>query len=230
MKLYLIRHAQSFNNAVHSATNRVCDPPLTELGRRQADVVAAHIQAGRESSNDHEAFDFTRLICSPMTRALETARAISAAVQVPVDIWSDVHETHGIWIDKQDGKGPRGCAGIKRSRIETEFPGFGIPHDVSEEGWWNRPPETPEQWRARAIAVTARIRNEILPSGNSAAVIIHGWFLIEMLSDLLFDTPPNGALFGSGNTSITRVTFEERGKVSLDYLNRVDHLPEELKS
>ena len=46
MKLYIIRHAQSINNALANQMDRVCDPSLTELGYRQAEIVAQHLVGG----------------------------------------------------------------------------------------------------------------------------------------------------------------------------------------
>ena len=46
MELYIIRHAQSSNNALADERERVCDPHLTELGRQQAELLAAHLAAG----------------------------------------------------------------------------------------------------------------------------------------------------------------------------------------
>jgi bisphosphoglycerate-dependent phosphoglycerate mutase len=47
MQLYIIRHGQSVNNALWSTTgsneNRVEDPELTEMGKRQAELVADYL-------------------------------------------------------------------------------------------------------------------------------------------------------------------------------------------
>lgn len=229
MTLYLIRHAQSYNNALDDPAGRMCDPPLTDLGRRQAACVAEHIRAARESGGTREPFDFTRLICSPMIRALQTASAIGQATGVPVEVWTDVHETLGIWRDSGDGT-PRGYPGVRRSRVLEEFPGTRLPDDVTDDGWWNRPVETESQWRERAKRVAARIRSELLPARKPAAFIVHGGFVVEMLCELMFDRRPTGFSFDSGNTSVTRLGVEPEGRIRVNYLNRLDHLPEDLLS
>ena len=48
MQLYIVRHAQSTNNALADIRDRVCDPTLTELGERQAEIVGGHLAAGIE--------------------------------------------------------------------------------------------------------------------------------------------------------------------------------------
>ena len=61
MELYLIRHGQSASNA--NPANKSFEPPLTELGERQAR------RAGSELADR----GIVRLYCSPMLRALPAA-------------------------------------------------------------------------------------------------------------------------------------------------------------
>ena len=65
MELYLIRHAQSLNNALPEE-QRVEDPGLTELGLQQADCLGKWIGT----------LALTKVITSPFRRALETAKRI----------------------------------------------------------------------------------------------------------------------------------------------------------
>ena len=92
MEFYIIRHAQSFNNALVDQRQRVQDPPLTELGHRQAAIVAQHLTTGRNpeqkegvSEEDtavhyRRGYGLTRLYCSAMHRSLQTAAALSRAL------------------------------------------------------------------------------------------------------------------------------------------------------
>ena len=70
--MILLRHGQSEFNLHFSATRRdpgIIDPHLTELGRTQAqDAAQALMGQGIE-----------RIIVSPYTRALQTARPVAAA-------------------------------------------------------------------------------------------------------------------------------------------------------
>jgi broad specificity phosphatase PhoE len=70
--ILLIRHGQTAANAAGLLLGRA-DPPLTELGRRQA---AASANAVGE---------VTRVVTSPLRRARETAAAFGARVPVDVD-------------------------------------------------------------------------------------------------------------------------------------------------
>ena len=46
MELYIVRHAQSINNALTDMKDRVMDPTLTDLGQRQAQAIAEHLASG----------------------------------------------------------------------------------------------------------------------------------------------------------------------------------------
>ncbi|HWC39740.1 MAG TPA: histidine phosphatase family protein [Acidimicrobiales bacterium] len=70
--ILLVRHGQTAANAAGLLLGR-SDPPLTDLGRRQA-VASAKVLGG-----------VTRVVTSPLRRARETADAFGAAVPVEVD-------------------------------------------------------------------------------------------------------------------------------------------------
>lgn len=85
MELYIIRHAQSANNALRDPADRVCDPHLTELGRQQAARLARHLANEPHSEQRHGSdpeetsvetiagYGIVKLYCSAMHRSLETA-------------------------------------------------------------------------------------------------------------------------------------------------------------
>ena len=72
MKLYIVRHGQCEWNALHKVCGST-DSPLTEKGRAQAAETAALVA---EMTKD-EPIDL--IIASPLSRALETGKAIQAA-------------------------------------------------------------------------------------------------------------------------------------------------------
>ena len=80
MELYLIRHGQSTNNA---GLPHVADPPLSNLGKQQAYYVGKALQRARIS----------RLYCSPMLRALQTAEIIGGILSLAPHIYIGLHWT-----------------------------------------------------------------------------------------------------------------------------------------
>lgn len=68
-RLYLIRHGESTWNSEHRIQGQ-SDPPLSELGRRQAELLA-HRLAGRS---------FAGFYASDLARALETAQRIGSLI------------------------------------------------------------------------------------------------------------------------------------------------------
>ena len=76
-KLYFVRHGQTYWNV----ENKICgatDSPLTPLGHEQA------VRTGKMLLEEGIRFD--QIICSPLSRAFETARHISEITGVPVRI------------------------------------------------------------------------------------------------------------------------------------------------
>ena len=60
MDLYIIRHAQSTNNALPAEVelrDRVCDPLLSDLGYRQAAFLAEHLATGRDGWSEAASAD-----------------------------------------------------------------------------------------------------------------------------------------------------------------------------
>jgi probable phosphoglycerate mutase len=66
-RLWWARHGQSEANVSHTFSHRRYDPPLTELGRREAADLARRVAA----------LDPTAVYCSPMLRARQTAAAVT---------------------------------------------------------------------------------------------------------------------------------------------------------
>ena len=108
MELFIIRHAQSFNNALANQRYRVVDPPLTEIGLRQAELVARHLANGidhegapieGQAADQPAGMGIQELYCSAMERALQTATAIGRALSLKPQVWVDIHEEGGMWLD-----------------------------------------------------------------------------------------------------------------------------------
>lgn len=241
MELYLIRHGQSYNNAVlEYESQRVPDPELTEIGHQQAQCVAEFLATspnledialmanGRKESAPHPRHRITHLYASPMHRALQTAKPISAALGLKVEVWIDTHEVGGIWMRK-DGV-VTGLGGLTRSQIQQHFPDYVLPETITELGWWN--PQDGEEdimrCASRAIRVAKALRHRATQEetmNDAVALVTHGTFMDQFIKALTNNLPSENEFFWHYNTAITRFDIHRDGRVVARYINRVTHLP-----
>jgi 2,3-bisphosphoglycerate-dependent phosphoglycerate mutase len=252
MQLYLIRHAQSANNELYARTGasdgRQSDPPLTDIGHRQAQLLADFLVAPPQAiakdaqlvwryaeRHDRRGFGLTHLYCSLMVRSIQTSAYIADATGLAPVAWAELHERGGLHqFDEATGE-EIGVAGPNLAWFQAEYPALVLPESIGEPGWWNRPKETVAEAIPRARGVWARLLERHGETDDHVALIIHGGFFQSLLTVLLssedeltvphLDARPLG--FGMSNTSISRLEINS-GVIMLRYLNRIDHLPDEL--
>ena len=236
MQLYFIRHAQSANNKLYEETGswngRDSDPELTELGHEQARRLAEHVACanGEASFRDYvnrSGFGFTHLYSSPMVRALGTAVYLSAALDLPLVVWDDLHEVGGIfYIDDETGE-RIGQPGKTRSELVARFPQAQLPSTLADSGWWDRPPESVELQAQRARRFVTDLVERHGGADDRVAIVSHGGFYNLVLAELQGTPADNGFWFNINNTGITRFNFVPEG-IGLAYANRLEHLPAEM--
>lgn len=101
-RILLVRHGQSTWNADGRWQGRA-DPPLSDLGRRQAEVAADGVVG----------LGITRVFASPLVRAHETATIVGDALGLAIDADPRLQERDaGAWT------------GRTRAEIEAGWPGF----------------------------------------------------------------------------------------------------------
>lgn len=157
--MYLARHGQTMFNVVFGETKRdpgIEDPPLTELGFKQAAELAERLVE----------LDIRRIIASPYTRALQTARIVADRLDVPVTIEADVRERTAYICD----------VGAVTSELAANWPHLDF--DNLEEVWWNREEETISKFHDRCS--TFRTRMAALPDWRHVAIITHWGFVRSM--------------------------------------------------
>lgn len=242
MQLYMIRHAQSENNALWAGTssndNRFPDPPLTETGRQQAYYLAQHIArnwedaAAEEDLHNRNGYHFTHLYTSLMLRAVATGSAIAEQVDIPLVAWEIIHEYGGIFEHNEETDERFGLPGPNRAYFATHYPHLILPDSLGEAGWWARPYESADQVMQRAKTFLAELAQRHKPS-DRVALVTHAGFFVAVLRTLFgFATLDNSEgdnriFLHAQNTSITRLDFGQE-QVELVYLNRLDHLPAHL--
>jgi broad specificity phosphatase PhoE len=249
MELFIIRHGQSANNALADPSQRVQDPPITPLGERQADQLAAFIRQGKhlspaERSSERPYFD--QLYCSAMRRSLQTVRPVGEALGMAPEVWVDIHETGGIFLDHGAEQGVVGYGGMNREQIEREFPGFVVPPAIGADGWWDpaRGQEKMHEGIGRAIGVEQTLRSWALQE-RRIGIVVHGDFMSILIKALGQQLPGTNLHYQHENTAITRVDFHlqdwtmsqdsiDKGEAAnllmVRYVNRVEHLTDELIS
>ena len=200
MELYLIRHGQSEGNISVVSV----DPPLTDLGKEQAQLVATRMST----------LNIDAVFCSPLTRALQTASFIGDALKLPYHVVPDLAE--------QWGNGPWDVLGSQE--IQCRFPRTIVPPEMSEP-WW--PPRAEEETDAyaRASRVEAFLRARYEATDKHVMVVSHGTFGAILISTILGALPCGYTRFSQRNACVSQIEMLP-GRVKLRYLNDVSHLSE----
>ena len=221
MLLYLIRHAQSQNNA-RPAYCRVEDPPLTAVGRLQTQYLAEWLRT----------IEFDMLVTSPVLRALQTTRAIHNRTGHHVYVWGDMFEEGGMFR----GFGPNksaGGPGMTRSQIIEQVASSSLlstlDPSITDEGWWGRPRESPDEASRRANAVAKRITHCVDTLNTGIVVVTHDRFVRRLLLNLLGESRDAFQATSLHNAGVTRLVFDSNAW-SLERVNDVSHLPSRLVS
>ncbi|KAM0553132.1 hypothetical protein ACHAPJ_007682 [Fusarium lateritium] len=115
------------------------DPPLTDLGTRQAKHVRHTIKVQPDL-----------IVVSPMTRTIQTAYIVFGHLiknsKVEIQVWPDLRESHDAICNK----------GISRADLATKFPDLDFSACPEE---WDFPAHTPDDAAVRAERVRRRLRD-----------------------------------------------------------------------
>jgi 2,3-bisphosphoglycerate-dependent phosphoglycerate mutase len=242
MQLYFIRHAQSENNALYARTGsregRSEDPELTEVGRKQAQLLARFLSRGDPSAvtiahdpQNVAGFGVTHIYCSLMVRAIATGAILAEALNLPLVGWEDIHEIGGVVAyDGEIGEAV-GLPGRDRAYFETHYPTLVLPAAVGPDGWWNRSFEEHEERVLRAQRVLRDLVEQHGDTDDRIALISHGGFYNYLLAAIIgcprTKERRKERWFILDNAAITRIDFDAKA-TWLVYMNRTDFLPREL--
>ncbi|ACA17111.1 Phosphoglycerate mutase [Methylobacterium sp. 4-46] len=158
--MILLRHGQSAFNLHYGATGvdpGIPDAPLTELGHRQAEE-AAEALVGE---------GVRRILCSPYTRALQTAAPVAARLRLPVTVTALVRERFGASCDIGTGS-----AALAAAWPHLDF-------GAIEEVWWPGEEEPHDAFEARTAAFLAEM--DAHPDWAHTLVVCH-WGVIQALT------------------------------------------------
>ncbi len=177
MELFIIRHGESIGNLV---AEDMPDGELTELGRQQAALVGEGMKTA----------GVTRIVSSPLMRAIETAQPLARILKLPIEIWKNTCEVRS--------KGP--YKGPTPQRLAEMYPETRCGDDMEADGWFCPGDDTEETAGIRAGAVYAELCRRF--AGQRVALFAHSGFNRHLLLAALgmrFDSPVH---FHQGNGSI----------------------------
>lgn len=242
MHLYLIRHAQSVNNAGAHDPNykHVEDAPLSTKGHEQAqrlaDYVRRHmddkvLQTARQNDPHLPVYPrFDELHSSPFKRALQTSKPLADALDCPVHVMMDIYEYGGIY--RREGDKDLTFPGLNRAQMQAIVNHIVIPEAVTDAGWWTMDVYEPENdYIARGLRVAAFLREQAHGAwqGKHIALVSHADFLNLLLQSLIrggmMGGPRDHGFLYSYNSGVTCIDFTENGFPIMRYFSRVDHLP-----
>jgi len=173
-RVLLLRHGQSEWNAAGRWQGQQ-DPPLTDVGRRQARAVAASLGT------------VDAVMASDLQRATETAVIIATELGIlPVSVDPAWRERHaGEW------------EGMTRAEIEVAWPGYLNPRADEHVGFAGGP-RRPPSWEAdasvleRALGALGRVHTTI--ADGDVLVVTHGGVIYALESHLgaAFERMANG--------------------------------------
>jgi len=234
MRLYFIRHGQSENNALYARTGsdreRVVDPRLTKIGRRQAEVTAEYLAGSNDPVEVNErvsGFQLTHIYSSLMHRAVSTGTMIAKKLNLPLVGWMDWHENGGIYQQDSESGEFLVRPGMTKSELRHEFPDLILEENVNESGWWNRPYEAEDSRPIRARRVLHDLFERHGGSVDRVAVVSHGGFFNQFMAAVLGVEEMRPVWFHTYNCAITRFDFMP-GDHGVVFHDHVSHLPKDL--
>ena len=197
MLLYCIRHGESCYNAEGRIQGQ-SDVPLSELGLRQSEAVAAALA--------EEAIEAVH--ASPLQRAMQTAEPVAQKLGLQIQTDPKLMEVHaGTFQDKL------------RVDLEEQYP-----EEMAR--WRSGDPDFPlpgGETRRQLMQRGYEAFEQIHRAGHEQAVVVtHGGLLAAALKALL-DIPAQRHPFVLHNGSITQLDLSD-GQVKLLSANRIDHL------
>ena len=223
--LHLVRHGESYNNSVDQS-QRVNDPPLTELGQAQALRLAERIRQQFDHSYDNADTDagsdsgvdsgnksrsaplLDKVYTSAFLRTMQTIYPTTQVTNVTPEIWTDLFEVGGCFDGYLPGK-TKGMPGMTDAEIAQQFSDYKIPPDIDHTGWWKcKPRETNELAEIRAEKVVQQLHDQYRGTNSTILFVIHG-DLIRLLMKIFVPDNPDYFNGVTHNTSMTHLRFAE---------------------
>ncbi|UZP40141.1 hypothetical protein NXS19_007957 [Fusarium pseudograminearum] len=148
-RVHILRHGQALHNVQRGYPHR--DPPLTDLGTRQARNVQQTLKVKPDL-----------IIVSPMTRTIQTMyivfRYLLITGDAEIQVWPDLREAHDATCNK----------GVARADLAAKFPHLDLSGCPER---WDFPSHTPGDATVRAERVRQRV-SEIAKAGKYKDIVL----------------------------------------------------------
>lgn len=196
MRIYIVRHGQSTNNANQEGL-QVIDPPLTDIGRKQALLTSKALLA--------ENVENALLFISPQLRALQTAGPIRNLLDLKGQVRPDICEAGGMWQN----------SGMGAEEILRELPEVELSPDIGADGWWRSgsAEEIEEVFYLRAEMVKQDLIGYFDVGAPPIILVTHGRFGSALASRMLDLNPGGFSRFPFYNCGISRIDIDLHEKV-----------------
>lgn len=233
LRLVLIRHAESRNNALLARAGsssesweqcRQADPGLTKRGLRQAEAaarfLAGEVMTGASAAN--QLLPLTAVYASPMKRALLTLAPLARRIALRPQVWTDCFEVGGLF---EFSEAADAGSGLTPGEMQQLVPTLEVPHDMQERGWFsNGCKEELHEAQDRVRGTAARLRDLARESDRpigTIAVIGHHDQLNLLLQALLLE---DGRCFHHANAGMSCIDIDRDGSAHPVFLEQVSHL------
>jgi broad specificity phosphatase PhoE len=200
--LWLARHGETADNAARIFQGQG-GSGLNRLGQAQAARLAERLSRTPPAA----------IVASDLERAAETARFVSAACGVPVELEKDLREVDlGTWT----GRGYDEVATL----FPEEYAAWDAGIDVRRGGG-----ETYRELALRVDGAIARIASRYAGANGTILLVSHGGAIKSWIS-MILGVSAEGlrALAGVANTGLTLVERDARGRFRLHSWNDTAHL------
>jgi len=208
--VYLVRHGESVWNAAQASKDVVAmmsavDHPLNDTGRGQAESLARHLAAG--GSEAEEVMKATLVVCSPLTRAIQTCLVGLAPLLAhegsgarSVQLNPNAREKRNFGGKDSSGKhvGDEITADLERSMYEL-YPAAGkaeellrpqLDLELVQTQWWLGQKEEEAHVVARTDELLAQLR---YCEATSIVLVGHSHYFRELFRNFMPETAQSAA-------------------------------------
>jgi alpha-ribazole phosphatase/probable phosphoglycerate mutase len=199
--LLLVRHGHVGDNTPGPAA-RLCgwlDPPLSELGRRQAERLRCRLEAGPRPA---------ALYCSSLRRARETAAPAAGAL--------------GLRPRQRRALREISCGHLEGRRVDDvrrEHPELWEANLRQSDGRFRWPGgESYRAFRGRVLRALGEIA--LAHPGERVLVVTHAGVITQALGALAGASPARWGAFRAGNASVTELRWDASGGAVLRFDDR----------